>query len=197
MVDRLCNSSAPQFRLVRSKRPIYFEEASQAVKSMLRDENGKIDFETEDGQNRAKRCLRVIEKLCQILQVKTADRSYRREFTPAYQVLYKPRRLCYLLEIIDSAQEGNPHLWVNSEKYEFSNEVLDAGQVLFRAFEDLLIKMQTKQGDGIRAALQTFDENWANYEYMYIDMHLHSQMTCSTVRKIKIVCHASLLILQL
>ena len=31
---------------------------------------------------------------------------------------------------------------------------------------------------------------------MYIDMHLHSQMTCSTVRKIKIVCHASLLNLQ-
>jgi hypothetical protein len=47
-------------------------------------------------------------------------------------VLYKEGQLCYLTEILDSAQEGFPYLWVNGEKYVFSGEVLQAGQTLFK-----------------------------------------------------------------
>jgi len=49
-------------------------------------------------------------------------------------VLYKEGALCYLTEILDSAQEGFPYLWVNGEKYVFSQEVLDAGRKLFQQF---------------------------------------------------------------
>jgi hypothetical protein len=55
-------------------------------------------------------------------------------------VLFKEGSLCYLTEILDSAQEGTfpnsgfPYLWVNGEKYEFSPEVLEAGSKLFQGF---------------------------------------------------------------
>jgi hypothetical protein len=39
-----------------------------------------------------------------------------------------------LTEILDSAQEGFPFLWVNGEKYVFSKDVLDSGQALFQHF---------------------------------------------------------------
>ena len=42
--------------------------------------------------------------------------------------------MCYLTEILDSAQEGFPYLWVNGEKYVFSKDVLDSGQALFQHF---------------------------------------------------------------
>jgi len=61
-------------------------------------------------------------------------RSYRDQFSKAYKVLYKEGSLCYLTEILDSAQEGFPYLWVNGEKYVFSHEVLDAGRKLFAQF---------------------------------------------------------------
>lgn len=45
-------------------------------------------------------------------------------------MLYKEGQLDYLTEILDSAQEGFPFLWVNGEKYVFSREVLEAGKKL-------------------------------------------------------------------
>lgn len=42
--------------------------------------------------------------------------------------------LSYLTEILDSAQEGFPFLYVNGEKYMFSQDVLEAGQKLFNGF---------------------------------------------------------------
>lgn len=53
-------------------------------------------------------------------------RGYRQEFSKAYKVLYRPDiwAMSYLTEILDSAQEAFPHLWVNSEKYIFSDEVI-------------------------------------------------------------------------
>mgnify|MGYP001028113028 CR=1 FL=1 len=40
-----------------------------------------------------------------------------------------------MTEILDSAQESFPYLWVNGEKYVFSTEVLDAGTKLFKEFK--------------------------------------------------------------
>lgn len=47
-----------------------------------------------------------IEKLCELVEAKTSNRSYRKKFSNAYKVLYKEGKLCYLTEILDSAQEG-------------------------------------------------------------------------------------------
>jgi len=67
-----------------------------------------------------------------VFKANCAARNYREQFSKAYKVLYKEGSLCYLTEILDSAQEGFPYLWVNGEKYVFSHEVLDAGRKLFQ-----------------------------------------------------------------
>ena len=59
----------------------------------------------------------------------------------AYKTLYDQNggfnSLCYLVEILDSAMENFPHLWVNGEKYVFSDDVTEAGQKLFQNFKQL------------------------------------------------------------
>ena len=42
-----------------------------------------------------------------------------------------------MTEILDSAQEALPHLWVNGEKYIFSESVVDAGKILFDTLKEL------------------------------------------------------------
>lgn len=94
----------------------------------------KYDLDSEDGQRACKRFLNQIERLCENFKANCAPRNYREQFSKAYKVLYKEGSLCYLTEILDSAQEGFPYLWVNGEKYVFSHEVLDHGRKLFKQF---------------------------------------------------------------
>ena len=42
--------------------------------------------------------------------------------------------LNYLVEILDSAQEAFPFLWVNGKKYEFSELVIQQGNMLYDTF---------------------------------------------------------------
>lgn len=62
------------------------------------------------------------------------DREYRKKFTKAYMSMFNsqggPDSLCFLHEILDAAQENHPHLWVNGEKYVFSNDVTGAATKL-------------------------------------------------------------------
>ena len=95
----------------------------------------KYDLDSEDGQRACKRFLNQIERLCDKFEAKYATRKYRDQFSKAYKVLYKENSLCYLTEILDSAQEGFPYLWVNGEKYVFSQDVLEAGRKLFQQFK--------------------------------------------------------------
>jgi len=41
------------------------------------------------------------------MKIVTASRDYRKGFSRAYKYLYKDGYLCYLTEILDSAQEGS------------------------------------------------------------------------------------------
>lgn len=45
--------------------------------------------------------------------------------------------LNYLVEILDSAQEAFPYLWVNGKKYEFSEMVIQQGNMLYDTFGQL------------------------------------------------------------
>jgi len=56
-------------------------------------------------------------------------------------------QLSYLTEILDSAQENYPHLWVNGEKYVFSEDVIKAGDNLSRnllSLRDLVTELIDK-----------------------------------------------------
>ena len=79
-----------------------------------------------------------MEKLSEALEIEIQDRQYRKQFSNAYKVLYKEGKLCYLTEILDSAQEAFPYLYVNGEKYVFSKQVIETGKKLFKNFCSLL-----------------------------------------------------------
>ena len=43
----------------------------------------------------------------------------------------------YQVDILDSAQEAFPYMWVNGEKYVFSEHVIEKGATLFVKFQDI------------------------------------------------------------
>jgi hypothetical protein len=98
------------------------EPDSQTVPNKL-----LYDFDSEEGQDACRRYLEAIENLFALSFLKRANRSYRQNFSAAYRVLYDnpiASPLNYLVEILDSAQEAFPYLWVNGKKYEFSEMVI-------------------------------------------------------------------------
>lgn len=103
-------------------------------------ERSLYDFDSEEGQEACRRYLEALENLFALSFLKRADRSYRQDFSAAYRVLYDnpvASPLNYLVEILDSAQEAFPFLWVNGKKYEFSELVLQQGNMLYDTFTKL------------------------------------------------------------
>jgi len=86
---------------------------------LIQRNNQKYDLDSQEGQSACKKYLKLLEKLQEVelfkdiktnsskgFKVQTASREYRSEFSKAYKILYKEGSLCYLTEILDSAQEG-------------------------------------------------------------------------------------------
>ena len=151
------------------------ESAVQASSKLVKKQDGTFDFDSEEGQKSVKKLFKILERVFIAFQINTDERLYRNEFTQAYRVLYKPGSLCFLTEIIDSAQEQIPYLWVNSEKYVFSNEVLEAGQNLFSTFQSLIEVLGSVLDGNLddiisqaKTTLVAFDKAWAEYEHMYV-----------------------------
>jgi hypothetical protein len=96
------------------------EQAAVCAVQIVQRNDQKFDLDSYEGQNSCKKFLGFIEKLCDSLKIKSQNRTYRKTFSNAYKVLYKEGKLCYLTEILDSAQEAFPYLYVNGEKYVFS-----------------------------------------------------------------------------
>jgi len=83
--------------------------------------------------------------------------------------------LCYMQEILDSAQENYAHLWVNGEKYVFSDDVIQAGNELMTCFLNLkqtvekAVRLSQQRVDGLlntdfSMTFLAFDEAWTRYE---------------------------------
>ena len=169
------HSSLPAW--LGSPSELVLEAAAAAAHNLLRGLDDKYDFESLEGQAAAQEYLKLLEKLCSVLQVATCNRAYREEFTQAYRVLYKTGKLGYLSEIIDSAQEQIPHLWVNGEKYLFSAEVLQAGNELYACFNAVKAALDAyslaptvveEATEEVQVLLEHFDKAWTRYERMYV-----------------------------
>lgn len=79
----------------------------------------------------------------QVFKIPTSSRSYRQTFSGAYRDLFAENKLCFLSEILDSAQENIDILWVNGEKYQFSEEVIESGVFLCSTFNSLVLILKT------------------------------------------------------
>ena len=143
----------------------------------------KYDLDSDQGQRSCKKLLNQLEKMSEVFKVKNISRDYRNHFSKAYRVLYKENSLCYLTEILDSAQEGFPYLYVNGEKYVFSSEVLEAGGNLFSKFtktqyilKDIYNRVCDESFSGVVEEIKTeiqeilldFDSVWVDFEQLYV-----------------------------
>ena len=63
--------------------------------------------------------------------------------------------------MLDSAQENFPHLWVNGEKYVFSEDVIKAGNQVFRAF----LTLRDIVSDLIDKKVFNMDPSFTNTEH--------------------------------
>jgi hypothetical protein len=118
----------------KSKEFVQLECAALSMLGLLITQEGKLDLDTPEGSTRGKNFLKRLEELALILNITSADRAYRDNFSRPYKALYAGGPLCYLTEILDSAQERLPFIIVNSEKYVFSTNVLITGDKLFSSF---------------------------------------------------------------
>jgi len=167
----------------RSSDFMLLEHTVMCASQLIQRQDQNYDLDSEEGQRACKKFLNQIERMTEVFKVPTSPRSYRSDFSKAYRVLYKDGSLCYLTEILDSAQERIPHLWVNSEKYVFSREVLEAGSRLFNCFmrlqhvlRDLYNRVCEETSEGtvshitqeIATSLHQFDGKWVEFEQLYV-----------------------------
>jgi len=124
----------------KSKEFYALESAATYASRLIQKPDNKFDLESVEGQSACKDYFKFLEEMSTRFKVACASREYRNKFSLAYKVLYKEGSLCYLTEILDSAQDGFPFLWVNGEKYVFSKDVLTSGKDLFLSF------CKTRQG---------------------------------------------------
>ena len=166
-----------------SKQFVNLEAAAIAGSQLIQKPDGKFDVDSPEGQKNCKTFLQELEKLFAAFKVPHAKRAYREKFSQAYKVLYSEGELCYLTEILDSAQEGFPFLWVNSEKYIFSTNVLTAAKDLFSSFGKIKhvlrniynriceenVHADVKQIVAeLRFKLYGFEKLWARFERVWL-----------------------------
>jgi hypothetical protein len=186
----------------RSKEFKVLEQAVFCCHHIIPKSYKKFDLESEEDLSIFRRFLKNLERLCELFKVPTHPRDYRNNFSNAYKILYEENCLCYLTEILDSAQESYPHLWVNGEKYLFSKEVLDGGERLVNEFfsvQHVLRNSYTKIchenfctldtiKQDIVSTLEVFDHIWTKYERTYIEelMAIENQARRFIIRAIEI-----------
>jgi hypothetical protein len=165
----------------RTKEFHFIEKAAILSSQIIQGVDNKFDLDSTEGQKCCRSFLIQIEKLMYQLHIRVLSRKYRASFSQAYKVLYKEGSLCYLTEILDSAQEGFPYLWVNGEKFDFSENVIRYGAQLFESFcklkqnirhlynkiceEPLQINLKSTTTE-LSEYLEDFDKKWVLFEHV-------------------------------
>lgn len=112
--------------------------------------------------------MKKVSALHEAAELPLEDRSYRLNFSQAYKALFEQNggheSHCYLIEILCSAQENYPFLWVNGEKYVFSDDVTEAGNRLYKHFLDLREICSANSHDLLRG----FETAYSTYEQYYV-----------------------------
>lgn len=130
-----------------------------------------LDLDTAEGKMAAQRYLDSISGLIQDLGAEVESRIYRMNYTQSYRRML-PEAQAYLADILDTAQEAHPHMWVNGEKYVFSEHVVTKGIELYQKFQELnqylpIVKSMTDLFQ-LKSMLTSFDAQWCVYELAYI-----------------------------
>lgn len=133
------------FDIFDFKKSVVYKSIEQAaligegLEYRTNEEDGRklLDLDSNSGSQVCQGFLGCLERLAtQAFEQKLDPKGYRDSFSASYKLLFQKSAECgYLTEVLDSAQEGFPHMWVNSEKYIFSDHIISGGLALFAQFE--------------------------------------------------------------
>jgi len=140
-------------------------------------EGGFVDTKTETGFNATAVFLESLEAAARSLRLDPASRSYRSSFTINYRALFPDESRNYRVDILEASIEQNAVIWVNGDKFEFSQEAMQCAEDLQRGWSDMCLLLDRWQGGGkhdrpekteVRTGLVTLDVAWAAFEKKYI-----------------------------
>lgn len=140
-------------------------------------EEGYIDTKSDAGFNATAVFLESLEATARAMRLEPANRSYRSGFTINYRALFPDESRNYRVDILEASVEQNAVIWVNGDKFEFSQEAMQCAEDLQRAWSELCALLERwKGGDPgekpqrteMRTSLVTLDVAWAAFEKKYI-----------------------------
>jgi hypothetical protein len=138
-IEPVARSEEP-FDVLEFKRTVVYKSIEQA--SIIgeglefKTESKKLDLDSHSCTQVCSSYLACVERLAtHAFEIDLDPKRYRTGFSTSYKLLLQRNGDCsYVTEVLDSAQEGYPHMWVNSEKYIFSDHVIENGLQLYSQF---------------------------------------------------------------
>jgi hypothetical protein len=105
-----------------------------------------------------------------------ASRSYRSAFTINYRALFPDESRTYRVDVFEASVEQHAVIWVNGDKFEFTQEAMQRAEVLQQRWSDLdTVLKNWGKADGraikksdLQDAMKRLDAAWASFEQKYI-----------------------------
>lgn len=129
-----------------------------------------LNLDSDQGRDACRSHLDSVKRLIHILEITKTSRDYRQSFSASYKQMLSGGG--YLIDILDSAQEAFPYMWVNGEKYVFSDHVIEKGNALYSSLMNLTEYLPSVTSldriEQLKTLITRFDQDWARYEAAYI-----------------------------
>lgn len=143
----------------------------------LRTDEGILDIQSDAGQSAYSDFLRELDVATTALRTEQASRAYRLAFTVNYRALFSDEGRHYRVDVLDACLENSAMIWVNGDKFDFSQELLHRGEVLqehWLSLGSLLCRWAPwpvalpAEVVKARSILTALDQAWADFEASYI-----------------------------
>lgn len=129
-----------------------------------------LDLDSAEGKTACQKYLDSLASLLRDLGGSIDKRLHRMGFTATYKKMVSQRH--YLADVLDSAQEAMPFMWVNGEKYVFSEHVISKGIELYQLFQEVTQFLpevsELTELARLKSVIEKFDTQWSRYEEAYI-----------------------------
>eukprot|EP00930_Biecheleria_cincta_P013487 TRINITY_DN11991_c0_g4_i1.p1 TRINITY_DN11991_c0_g4~~TRINITY_DN11991_c0_g4_i1.p1 ORF type:complete len:546 (+),score=99.11 TRINITY_DN11991_c0_g4_i1:78-1640(+) len=138
--------------------------------------DGSVDTQSGPGFHATTRFVESLEEAAVALRLQPADRSYRANFSVNYQALFSDYSRQYRVDILEASLVQTAAIWVNGDKFEFSQEAMMRAEMLKQCWTNVTVTLEKWNHPGtrqrakqLRGALRTLDTAWAAFEHKYIN----------------------------
>jgi len=140
-------------------------------------EGGHVNTKSEPGYASSHAFFEQLAQAASALfPLDKASRSYRSAFTINYRALFPDESRTYRVDVFEASVEQHAVIWVNGDKFEFTQEAMQRAEVLQQKWSDLDAVLKNwgktdgramKKSD-LQDAMKRLDAAWASFEQKYI-----------------------------